>query len=100
MENRELIISLILQDLRHYQLTAALTKAGLDADLHDLEIMEVVAQLMGIESGQLTDQWADLYFNYVYRAPEYEVSERGKTLRPLATECYDVLVACTRVLKI
>jgi len=98
--NRELIISLILQDLRHYQLTAALAKVGLDADLHDLEIMEAVAELMGIARDGISDQWGELYFSYVHRAPDYDVSIRGRSLEFLAEECYDVLVACMRALKI
>lgn len=94
---KDLIISLILQDLRHYQLTAALTKVGLDANLHDLEIMEAVAQLMGINPDDISDHWGELYFSYVQRAPEFEVCCLGEALQPLAEECYEVLTACLSI---
>jgi len=97
---KDLIIRLILQDLRHYQLTAALAKVGLDQDLHDLELMETVADLMGVPlDDKRSDQWGELYFSYLERSPEYEVEELGKALQPLAEECYHVLEGCIRALK-
>lgn len=97
---KELIIRLILQDLRHYQLTATLAKVGLNQDLHDLELMETIAELMGVpRDDKRSDQWGELYFSYLERSPEYEVEELGKALQPLAEECYYVLEGCMRALK-
>ncbi len=46
---RELVISLIQLDLKHNQLTKGFTKLGLDPNVRSLEIVEVVARLMGVE---------------------------------------------------
>lgn len=97
--NKELITNLILQDLRHYQLIALLGKAGLDMDLHDLDIIHIVSDMMDVPlREQTSDQWSELYFNFLDRAADFEVSKCGASLKPLAEECFEVLVACKRVL--
>ena len=97
MDNRQLIISLIQQDLKHNQLTTGLAKLGLDPDVHSLEIVEVVARLMGVEKGDVSDQWAKIYFSFLDQAYRFKISERAEELKPLAEECYDLLVACQNI---
>lgn len=95
--SKELITNLILQDLRHHQLIAGLHQARLYVDVHDLDIMEIVAQLMGISCERLSDQWSEMYFRFMDRAAEYEVTNRGKALEPLAEECYRFMAALTDI---
>jgi hypothetical protein len=96
-ENRELIVSLIQQDLKHNQLTTGLAKLGLEPDVHSLEIVEVVARLMGVEKGDVSDQWVKTYFSFLDRAHHFKISELAEELKPLAEECYDLLVACQNI---
>jgi len=54
MSQKELIISLIQQDLKHSQLILGLDELGMDAsDKHSLEILDVVANLMQVPDGEI-----------------------------------------------
>ena len=91
--NKELIISLIQQDLKHNQLTTGLTLIGHDSEIYSLEIVDIVAQLMGIDKDEISDQWADIYFSFFDQAHHYEVSEKALELKVLATRCFEKLAA-------
>ena len=82
MENKDIIISRIQQNFKHNQLTTGLSKLG--PDVHSLE---VVARLVSVEKGEVSDQWAKIYFSFLDQAHRFKISER-------AEECYDLLVAC------
>ena len=94
MENKELIIQLIQQDLKYNQLITGLRKIGFDTDVHTLEIIEVVAQLMGIESGKISDKWTGTYVSFLDQAHHYKISVLSEELKPLAEKCYYLLEAC------
>lgn len=95
---KDLLTLLILQDMRHHQLISLLAKAGLDHDLHDLQIMEIVTEMMGItETSPLRDQWGELYYTFLERSTGYEITKLGRTLETLAGECYETLVACAEM---
>ena len=54
MSNKELIISLIQQDLKHSQLVLGLDELGMEAsDKHCLDILDIVYNLMQVPSGTL-----------------------------------------------
>ncbi|MBN4062176.1 hypothetical protein JYU20_03155 [Bacteroidales bacterium AH-315-I05] len=97
MTNKDLIIQLIQQDLKHNQLTGGLQKAGLETDLHNLEIIEVVARLMDVPKGEVSNQWEETYISFLEQAVEYKISDRAEELLPLAEECYNLLVACQNI---
>jgi hypothetical protein len=71
----DLIVSLIQQDLKHNQLTTGLRNVGLEPDVHCLEIIEVVARLMGVEKDNVTDQWAETYFSFMDQAHQFKISD-------------------------
>ncbi len=90
MKNEQLIINLILQDLKHNQLLLGLEKIGLNVnDTHYLSILEVVFQLMKVPEQTLDDCGA-LYLNFMDQAIQYKMSDTVKqdTLKPLAEVCY------------
>jgi len=97
MNHKELIIHLIQQDLKHSQLVEGLWKVGLDANIHALDIIGVVASLMGKEEPDISDQWTEIYFSFLARAHYYKITPRAEELKPLAEDCYNLLLACNNI---
>lgn len=92
MENRNLIISLIQQDLKHNQLTKGLLQIGLDhGGDYDLDILSIVAKLMGVPEENIGNRWIDIYVGFMCEANKIEVSTRGENLFLLAEKCYELL---------
>jgi len=98
-KNKEIIISLIQQDLKHNQLTTGLKNIGLDPGIHSLEIIKIVARLMGIEINNISDQWIETYLNFIEKAHLYKISDLAEELLPLAEECYILLLSCQNIEK-
>ena len=94
--DKTLIIQLIQQDLRHNQLTGGLRKTGLHTDLHNLELLTVVARFMGIGREEVSDEWGEIYVSFLEKALDYPITERGNELLPLAEKCY-TLLACKQI---
>lgn len=95
--DRNLIINLILQDLKHNQLTLGLKNIGLDTDLHNLEIIEVVGSLMGLKEEEMSDQWVETYFSFLKQARQFPISYDSEKLKLLAEECYNLLLHCQNI---
>ena len=89
--NRKFIIKLIAQDMKHEQLIGSLKKLGFERDLHDLNIIDMVARLMGIPKNKMTWDWTDIYMHYLSKVMEFEITGTGKNLLPLAEKCYESL---------
>lgn len=91
MTLNELIIELILQDLKHNQLIVGLERLNLDAGYcHYLGILDLIQKLMGTPD-KLMDAFAATYMEYMKRCLEFPISRSGEELRELATECYECL---------
>jgi len=89
----ELIIELILQDLKHNQLILGLDRLNLDAGFcHYLGILDLIQRLMGIPE-ELVDDFSAAYMVYMQRCLEFPISRSGEELRELAVECYENLTA-------
>lgn len=95
METKNLIIHLLLQDLRHTQLLLLLEKEGRDMEAHYLDIVLVVSRLMGAE--EVSDQFVSLYVWFMDEAANYPVAGRGESLQELAEQCYTMLVCCLEI---
>ena len=92
---KDLILILLQQDLKHNQLTEGLRQLGLDdAGVHSLDLLPVVARLMGLPQGQVPDAWGATYRRFLDAAPAYPLSHLGSELQPLAERCYEELVGC------
>ena len=87
MKNKDLIIDLIQQDLKHNQLIASLQKIGLEArEQHCLGILEIVAKLMKVPEGKVDDLWGAAYASFMGQVGCYDMD--GNSLRLLAEVCY------------
>lgn len=87
--NTDLILHLILQDMRHRRFILALEKIGFDADNQYLDIGRVVAGLMGIPGNAIPDEWLDTYCQYLDLAAGYPEDGTGASLKSLAQLCYE-----------
>jgi hypothetical protein len=97
--DKHIIISLIKQDLKHTQLLEGLKTAGFKSDLHYLDLSTIVAQMMGMTTGEASDQWAEVYISFLQQAPTYPITPEGDNLNDLAEECYLFLQACGEIEK-
>lgn len=68
---KQIIITLIQQDLKHHQLTNGLRSMGFNSDLHTLNIIEVVADLIGVSEEEISEIWMDSYFSFLDQAHLY-----------------------------
>ena len=93
MSNKELIISLIQQDLKHSQLILGLDELGLEAsDKHCLEILDIVANLMQVPDGEVEYDWGRVYTTFMAESKRVGVHHTSETMRPFAEACYDGLI--------
>ena len=93
-KNKQLVIRLIRQDLKHNQLVYGLEGLGFaDKGLHGLEILEIIAELMEVPEEKITGAWIGTYIEFLERSTDYKITGNGTNLLPLAEECYNVLLA-------
>ncbi|KAB7528113.1 hypothetical protein F8C76_09540 [Flagellimonas olearia] len=94
MDNRELVVQLIQQDLKHSQLSETLRHMGLDdGGLYALDLITIVARLMEVPPHQM-DDFAEVYGTFLDEAPQYPTTYLGEALWPVAEECYKKLLGC------
>ncbi len=87
----DLVIELILQDLKHNQLIYGLDRLNLDAGYcHFPGILDLVQRLMKVPE-ELMDDFADTYMDAMHRSLDFPISRSGEELMSLARECYDLL---------
>ncbi len=92
MTNKELIIALIQQDLKHSQLILGLDDLGLSAsDKHNLEMFDIVANLMQVPEGHIESDWARVYLTYMSDSREVEIDHSTAPMLPYAKSCYAAL---------
>ena len=78
--------------MRFNQYIAALRK--LDIEVYfNLDLMSIVANLMGIGKEGMTDLWMELYGSTFRKCENVSIEPMGKNLYPLAQECYEALKA-------
>lgn len=91
MKNKELLIDLIQQDLKHNQLIMGLDKIGLEgSEMHNLRILEMVSKLMKVPKA-LQEDWTNAYMLCMEESVNYQITNRGESLKPLAEVCYNRL---------
>lgn len=91
---KNLIIHLLIQDMKHEQLISGLTNLGFESQQHTLDIMGVVSGLMHIPPEKLSWHWSDAYMASIKQARQYPITADGQNLLPLAEQCFAVLETC------
>ncbi len=87
MKNKDLIITLIQQDLKHTQLTSGLDKVGLDTEKHHLQLLELVSDLMDVPE-EIDFDWGQVYYDLLREAEKFKIGHTTDALRPYAELCY------------
>lgn len=90
--NKKVIIELIKQDMHFNQYLAALRKLGIEVYDFELDLIGVVARLMGVKDEDMTDSWTELYVQEIEKCQNVPIEPPGKNLYPLAEECYRALL--------
>ncbi|GAB3221245.1 hypothetical protein J0A67_06845 [Algoriphagus aestuariicola] len=86
---KPLIEELILADLKHCQLIFGLAALGLDPlDNHFLGLGNLIANWMGFKTDQEMDMFFDIYQVYMSEATAFPISQDGRDLKSLASECF------------
>ena len=92
MTRKQLIISLIQQDLKHSQLVLGLDQLGLDAsDHHCPELLDIIAELMKVPEGETERIWGKTYVSLMAKAVQFDAKDTRASLRAYAEECYGEL---------
>lgn len=98
MKNKDLIIQLIKQDLKHQKLISGLAQVGLeDNSFYELEILTIVQKLMDIKSDELSDTFTDVYYSFMREGCIVEIAEFEEKLPVIATQCYEMLKSLGKI---
>ena len=98
MKNKDLIIQLIKQDLKHQKLLSGLEQVGLeDNNYYDLEIISIVQELMQIKSDDLSDTFTDVYYSFMREVINVEVTELDDKVPAIASQCYEMLRSLVKI---
>ena len=97
MTRKQLIISLIQQDLKHSQLVLGLDQLGLNAsDHHCLELLDIIAELMKVPEGETERIWGKTYVSLMAKAVQLDAKDGSGRLRGYAESCYKDLKAVVK----
>ncbi|SFT89170.1 hypothetical protein SAMN04489724_2598 [Algoriphagus locisalis] len=95
----KLIEELIMADMKHNQLIIGLRNVDLHSDDHFLGIYDLITELVGVSKSDGLDRLSEVYFQFMGHGEEYPITHLGEELRPLAKECYQVIVEIAKELK-
>ncbi|NQY10284.1 MAG: hypothetical protein HRT71_12325 [Flavobacteriales bacterium] len=91
---KEIILKIILQDLKHNQLRLGLQNIGLDdACLYSSDMFPVITELMGVAEKDAGDKLGEKYYEIIGVVDKLKISDSGETLKPLAEKCYEMLLS-------
>lgn len=91
MVNKELIISLIKDDLRNTKLVNGLNKIGLKADDYYLHLSDTIFNLMGFEDNSQTEALIEFYYEYSNKVEECDLTFDSTQLDEMAMEVFERL---------
>lgn len=91
MEKKELIISLIKDDLVNDKLVNGLIDIGLNPGDYFLHLSETIFKLMGFEDNMMTDEIFNHYLRLSQKAKHIDISNSNGQLEALANEIYNEL---------
>jgi hypothetical protein len=89
---KELIISLIKDDLTNVHLVGGLRRIGLNTDNHDLHLSETVLKIIGFNENDLNEGLYKEYFNRSQKIIDMNIIEFSKELDNIVYDIYTWLV--------
>lgn len=92
MKKKELIIQLIKQDLKHYQLVQGIERLGFqDERKNDLRIYETILSIIPIKDAAFEEHFTIAYEEYLTQASQLTIQQDMEALTPIAEKCYQLL---------
>ena len=91
--NKNLILSLIKDDLILTQFITGLNNLGLDAGKYYLHLSQTIFILLGFGDFNKENKLYEEYFDYVDKATTVNLLEHPKQLNKIALELYNKLMA-------
>jgi hypothetical protein len=91
-KKKNLILSLIKDDLINSKLLRGLNKAGLDADQYCLFLSGTIFDLLGYPKNERSDEIFSEYIKLTEQSDKIDIKETPNTLDGLANEIYVFLV--------
>ena len=96
-DNKENIIFLITQEIKHTKFLQSLSNIGLEPEDHYITVLDGILPLIYAEVGkpmaEMTDELVDIYYGAIDRVKDYPNLELSREFRPLAESCYQLVVA-------
>ncbi|HVD99982.1 MAG TPA: hypothetical protein VNB90_17365 [Cytophagaceae bacterium] len=92
VEQKQLILSLIKDDLINCKLVNSLNDIGLSADDYLLHLSETVFKLMGFKASKETEVIYEYYMDLTERAKLIDISRSRQRFDELALEIYNELL--------
>ena len=90
--NKNLLLSLIKDDLVITQFITDLNNLGLDAGKYYLHLSQTIFNLMGFGNFNQENELYEEYFDFVDKATTVNLLENPKQLNKIALEVYDKLM--------
>lgn len=91
MDQKNLILSLIKDDLIHVKLIYSFEKLGFYSDCYCLHLSSTVFELMGFKSSKESDEVFDRYLELSEKVVDIDITESNESMEKLALEIYDEL---------
>lgn len=70
---------------------ASFRKLEIELQWCELNLMRPIAQLMGKNPDKLSNEWCQIYVEWISQVEDLNMEQSGKTLELLAEECYEAL---------
>lgn len=91
MKNKELIISLIADDMVNYKLVSGLEQINLEAHYYFLKLSETIFELMRFQDDQAGEDAFEYYMSRLYEAKNISVTYERTEINALALDIYTEL---------
>ena len=92
LHEKQLIVSLIKDDLINSRLVSGLNRIGLDAEHYFLHLSETVFKLIGFKDNERTDEVYQCYLELSKKAETIDISKSHVLMEALALEIYRELL--------
>jgi hypothetical protein len=86
-----IIIELIKRDMFLNKYLASFQKMEIELQWCELNLMRPIASLMGKNPDRLSNEWCQMYVEWVSQGEDFNADPLEKSLEVLAGECYEAL---------
>jgi len=86
-----IIIELIKRDMLLNKYLASFNKLEIELQWCELNLMRPIAQLMDKNPDKLSNEWCQMYVEWISQGEDFKIERLGKNIEVLAEECYEAL---------